>query len=53
MSLLEIEYIIVWLNRFQTKYFDQCTCFLSEVQACLNNFCIIENHQHTRFHIVG
>ena len=43
--LLEIQDIIVWLDRFKTKHFDQCSRLFSKMEARLNDFCIIEYHQ--------
>ena len=47
-GLLEIKHIIVRLNRFQTKDFNESAGFFTEVQACLYHFCIIEYHQTSR-----
>ena len=47
-GLLEIKHIIVQLNRFQTKDFNEAPVSLLEVQACLYHFCIIEYHQTSR-----
>ena len=44
-GLLEIENIVVWLNGFQAKYFNQSTGIFAEVQSCLYHFRIIEYHQ--------
>ena len=43
--LLEGQYIIVRLYRLQTEHFNQSSCFLAKVQACLNHLCIVEYHQ--------
>ena len=42
--LLEVQYIIIGLNRFETEYLNQCTCFFAEVKARLDDFCIVEYH---------
>ena len=43
--LLEVQYIIVGLNRFQTEDLDQRPRFFAEVEACLNHLRVVEYHQ--------
>ena len=53
LRLLEVEGIVVGLDRFETEYFDKRSRFFMEVQTRLNNFGIIENHQAVCRQIVG
>ena len=43
--LLEVQYIIVGLNRFQPEDLDQRPRFFAEVEACLNHLRVVEYHQ--------
>ena len=53
LRLLEVEGIVVGLDRFETEYFDKRSRFFMEVQTRLNNFGIIENHQAQRAGLVN
>ena len=49
--LLKIESIVVRLYRFQAEYFDECSCFFTEVQTCLDDFRVVEYHQLSWFQV--
>ena len=53
LSLLEVQHVVVWLDGFQAKNFDQCARLLAEVQAGLNDLGVVEHHQATCRHVVG
>lgn len=52
LGLLEVEHIVVGLNGFQTEYLNQRAGFLAEVQTCLNDFRVVENHKGTGLQVV-
>ena len=51
--LLEIEGIVIGTDRFETEHLDKCPRLFMEVQACLDDFGVIENHQAGCRQVVG
>ena len=51
--LLEIEGIVIGTDRFETEHLDECSRLFVEMQACLDDFGVIENHQAVCRQVVG
>ena len=45
ISSLEHLFVVSGRCRFKQEHFDECACFLPEMQTCLNDFGVIEYHQ--------
>ena len=52
-GLLEIHCIVIGLDGFQTEYLYQRAGLFPEMQACLDHFRVVENHQFSLFQIIG
>ena len=52
-GLLEVQCVVVGGDRLQAEHLNQCPCLLAEVQACLDDFGVVEYHQAAGRQMVG